>query len=93
MTQDVSQALTADAREQILNAEVAKYVSRGYTVQSVGTGQAVLSKSKRIGWFWNALLVLVTGGLWLIYVIYKALNRKHETLIISVDAFGKVSRR
>lgn len=92
-TTNAPETLTAEAREQILNVEVAKYVARGYAVQSAGGGQAVLSKNKRIGWFWNALLVLVTGGLWLIYVIYKALNRKQETVIITVDAYGKVSRR
>lgn len=85
--------LSADAIGRVLNEEVAKYVSRGYTVQSVGAGQAVLSKNKRIGWFWNTLLVLLTAGLWLIYVIYKALNRKQSTVIVTVDAYGKVSRR
>lgn len=88
-----TEPLTADAIGRILNAEVAKYVARGYSAQSVGSGQAVLSKNKRIGWFWNTLLVLVTGGLWLIYVIYKALNRKQATVIVTVDAYGRVSRR
>lgn len=87
------QSLSPDAIGRILNEEVAKYVSRGYTAQSVGSGQAVLSKNKRIGWFWNTLLVIVTGGLWLIYVIYKALNRKQSTVIVTVDAYGRVSRR
>lgn len=83
-------ALPGDARAQILNAEVAKYAQRGWTVQTVSAGQAVLSKTRRMGWFWNLLLVLVTGGLWLIYVIYRALNRKVDTLIITVDAQGSV---
>lgn len=85
-----SGALSADARTQILNAEVAKYAQRGWTVQTVNAGQAVLSKTRRMGWFWNLLLVLLTGGLWLIYVIYRALNRKVDTLIITVDAQGRV---
>lgn len=83
-------ALSADARAQILNAEVATYAQRGWTVQTVNAGQAVLSKTRRMGWFWNLLLVLLTGGLWLIYVIYRALNRKVDTLIIMVDAQGNV---
>lgn len=93
MTESTIETITEDARAQILNAEIAKYASKGYTVQSSGAGQAVLTKNKRIGWFWNALLVLLTAGLWLIYVIYKALNRKQETIIITVDAYGRVSRR
>ena len=83
-------ALSADARAQLLNAEVAKYAQRGWTVQTVNAGQAVLSKTRRMGWFWNLLLVLLTGGLWLIYVIYRALNRKVDTLIITVDEQGMV---
>ena len=50
----------------------------------------MLSKNKRIGWFWNLILVILTGGLWLIYVIYRALNRKKLTAIITVDPYGKV---
>lgn len=93
MNETVRTALSEEARAQILNAEISKYVNKGYTVQSSGSGQAVLSKNKRIGWFWNAILVLLTAGLWLIYVIYKALNRKQQTVIINVDAYGKISRR
>lgn len=85
-----SGAFSADARAQLLNAEVAKCAQRGWTVQTVNAGQAVLSKTRRMGWFWNLLLVLVTGGLWLIYVIYRALNRKVDTLIITVDEQGMV---
>lgn len=93
MTQEVTPTqatIPAEGRDQILNAEVAKYVGRGYSVQSVAQGQAVLSKNKRMGWFWNTVLVLLTGGLWFIYIIYRALNRKNETVIITVDVFGKV---
>ncbi|MFD4421433.1 hypothetical protein ACFWN7_08010 [Agromyces sp. NPDC058484] len=77
-------------RSQILNAEVAKYAKRGWTVETAAAGQAVLSKNKRIGWFWNLILVILTGGLWLIYVVYRALNRKKLTAIITVDEYGRV---
>ena len=82
--------LPDDTRSQILNAEVAKYAKRGWTVETASGGQAVLSKNKRIGWFWNLILVILTGGLWLIYVIYRALNRKKLTAIITVDQYGNV---
>ena len=61
-------------------------------MQSSGNNQAVLSKNKRMGWFWNTVLVLITGGLWLIYVIYRALNRKKDTVVVTVDQYGKVRR-
>jgi activator of 2-hydroxyglutaryl-CoA dehydratase len=84
-------ALSDESRAQLLNAEVAKYAQRGWTVQSVAAGQAVVSKNKRIGWFWNLILVIVTGGLWLIYVVYRALNRKVQTVVITVDPAGRIS--
>jgi hypothetical protein len=83
-------ALSEAARTQILNAEVAKYVKDGWTVETSAGDQAVLSKNKRIGWFWNLILVLLTGGLWLIYIIYRALNRKKLTAIITIDELGRV---
>ena len=84
-------ALPDDTRSQILNAEVAKYAKRGWTVETVSSGQAVLSKNKRIGWFWNLVLIILTGGLWLIYVAYRALNRKKLTTVVTVDASGRVT--
>ena len=83
-------ALPDDTRSQILNAEVAKYVRNGWTVETSTSDQAVLSKNKRIGWFWNLILILLTAGLWLIYVVYRALNRKKLTAVITVDELGRV---
>ncbi|HEY9324225.1 MAG TPA: hypothetical protein VIP50_04775 [Agromyces sp.] len=83
-------ALSDESRAQLLNAEVAKYAQRGWTVQSVAAGQAVVSKNKRIGWFWNLILVVLTGGLWLIYVVYRALNRKVQTVVLTVDPAGRI---
>jgi hypothetical protein len=85
--------LAPEAQAQVLNAEVATYASKGWTVSSVSGGQAVLQRKKRIGWFWNLVLSIVTGGLWLIVVVVKLVNRKIETLVLSVDAYGRVSRR
>lgn len=77
----------------ILNAEVARYAARGWTVSSVQGQQAVLQRKKRIGWFWNLVLSLITAGLWLIVVIIRVVNRKIESLILTVDAYGRVSAR
>ncbi|MGG7451338.1 hypothetical protein ACQ3HE_10615 [Plantibacter auratus] len=77
----------------VLNAEVARYAARGWTVSSVQGQQAVLQRQKRIGWFWNLVLTLITGGLWLIVVIIRVVNRKIESLIVTVDAYGRISTR
>jgi hypothetical protein len=76
-----------------LNAEVARYAACGWTVSSVQGQQAVLQRQKRIGWFWNLILTLITGGLWLIVVIIRVVNRRVESLIVTVDAYGRISTR
>lgn len=47
----------------------------------------------RIGWFFNILLSIITGGLWLIVVIYKLVNRKTDRVVLTVSEDGKVIRR
>ncbi len=59
-----------------LDGAVAQYVSNGWSVESRTETQAVVSRKSRIGWFWNTILSIFTGGIWLIVVLYKVLNRK-----------------
>jgi hypothetical protein len=70
------------------NTEISNYVANGWTVESQTDFQAVLVKPHRIGWFWNILLSVVTGGLWLIVVAYRLINRKKERLVLTADEFG-----
>lgn len=86
----MSIAVDDNARSTALNAEVARYARKGWTVSSVTPGQAVLQRKKKIGVLLNVLLSIITGGLWLIVVIVRVVNRKVETKIITVDAYGKV---
>lgn len=75
-----------------LDTQVARYVARGYAVESRTASQLVLVKPRRIGWFWNTILVLVTGGLWLIYVIYRVVNRKADRVVFTLGSDDKVRR-
>ena len=86
-------AMSAEQRTEVLNAEVARYAGKGWTVNSVQGSQAVLSRKKKIGFWWNALFAVITGGLWLIVVLVRVINRKVQNLVLTVDAYGKVSRR
>jgi hypothetical protein len=86
-------SLDPAAREAALASALADYSRKGWQVTSTTPGQAILQRKKRIGWFWNLVLTLVTGGLWLIVVIVRLVNRKTETRVLVVDAFGKVSER
>ncbi|WP_226654982.1 DUF2510 domain-containing protein [Leifsonia sp. LS1] len=80
-------------REANLRNAVAAWAAQGWTVNYVHGDQAVVKRQRRMGWFWNTVLVLVTGGLWLIYVIYRALNRLEDIVVLNVDAYGNVHRR
>lgn len=67
----------------MLDQKVAEYVAKGYAVESRSDTQAVVSRKKRIGWFANTVLTVLTGGLWLIVVLYKLINRKTERVVLS----------
>jgi hypothetical protein len=83
-------ALSADVRAQLLNSVIAAQAQAGWTVQTMSEGQAILSRNKRIGWALNLLLAFLTFGIWLIVVLVQIVNRKKETLIVTVDKFGNV---
>ncbi|MFN3865932.1 MAG: hypothetical protein ACK4MD_04370 [Demequina sp.] len=75
-----------------MDAEVARYVARGYGVESRTRSQVVLVRTRRMGWFWNSILVLVTGGLWLIYVVYRLANRKVDRVVLTSSGRGSFRR-
>lgn len=85
--------LSDESRAARLNAEVASYASKGWTVSSVTPGQAVLQRKKKIGFLINLILSVLTGGLWLIVVLVRVVNRKIESIILTVDVHGNVRRR
>lgn len=67
----------------MLDQLVAEHVNKGWSVESRTETQAVVSRKSRIGWFWNVVLSVVTGGLWLIVVLYKVINRKVERKVLT----------
>jgi hypothetical protein len=86
--------VSTDALDQAaLNSEVAKYVARGYAVESSAPGQVILSKKARIGVFWNIVLSILTGGLWLVVVAFKLINRKTSRVALTVNENGQVVSR
>lgn len=78
-----------EARQAVIGADVLTAVRDDWTVQSLGAGQAVRFHAKQTGLF----LVLMTGGRRLFWIVYRALNRKTMTLIVSVDAYDRVTHR
>jgi hypothetical protein len=76
----------------MLDQAVAQHVNNGWTVESRTDTQAVLTKKKRIGWMWNIIFTILTGGLWAIVVFFKLVNRKVERKVITVDGAGNLVR-
>ena len=75
-----------------LDAQVAQYVAKGFAVESRTESQAVLVKRSRIGLFWNVLLTVVTGGLWLIVIAYRLINRKSSRVVLTAREDGRTVR-
>lgn len=67
----------------MLDQKVAEYVAKGYAVESRTDTQAVMTRKPRLGWFWNILLTVLTGGLWLVVVFFKLVNRKVERVVLT----------
>ena len=87
-----SNELNLEQRQEILQLEIRKYVSRGYTVQSISGTQAVLSKKKKIRVLMHIVLALLTFGLWLIIPLIQIINRKQSTILLAVDQLGNVRK-
>lgn len=66
-----------------LDGAVAQYVSNGWSVESRTETQAIVTRKARIGWFINTLLSIFTGGIWLLVVLYKVINRKVERKVLT----------
>lgn len=76
-----------------LDNHVRSYAHKGFTVESRTDTQAVLTKKQTIGWFWNIILSFVTCGLWLLVVLYRLINRKHDRIILTMDENGSVRKQ
>lgn len=72
-----------------MNAALLPWVARGWQVASVSGDYATLIRRSRNGWF-NVLAVLITCGLWLIYVVYRVMNPTVDTVVLKVDDFGNI---
>ncbi|MDR6868766.1 hypothetical protein J2Y69_003390 [Microbacterium resistens] len=98
------EALAADLRadrlaregDAALNAEVAKYARQGYTVTDRAPGQVILQRKKPIGLFYILVMILLAVtiiGLILLFPILRMVNRKMETIVLTLDTTGRVKTR
>lgn len=84
-------SLPPDELRLILEGEIAKWARKGWRVTGTAFGrQAILSRSKWSILWRDLLLVLFTAGLWLIYMLYRALIGRSTSIVVIVDRFGTV---
>jgi hypothetical protein len=86
-------ALTTEQRSDILNREVARWVSNGWGTESVASTQAVLFKKRKARILLNLVLTVITGGLWGIVWIVLAVRGGGKRQVIFVNETGAVERR
>jgi hypothetical protein len=82
--------LTDEERRRILDRAVAKYVEHGYSVRSNDGRRAVVAKRQSVNVLLNLLLVLVTGGIWLIFLALRLLNWPTDRAVLTVDPSGEL---
>ena len=79
-------------RRDILQREIAAYVKRGFVVQSQTDTTAQLVKRKKFSFLWALLWFLLAGVGLVVYLIWYAAKRD-QSVYLSVDEVGRVSRR
>ena len=62
----------------------------GYTVKSNDGRQAVVAKRQSVNVLLNLLLVIITGGIWLIILALRLLNWPTDRAVLTVDASGEL---
>ncbi|WP_375390107.1 hypothetical protein [uncultured Amnibacterium sp.] len=82
--------LSDDERRRILDRAVAKYVQHGYSIRSNDGRRAVVAKRQSVNVLLNLLLVLVTGGIWLIFLALRLLNWPTDRAVLTVDPTGEL---
>jgi CHASE1-domain containing sensor protein len=87
MNNELSQAELDDR----LFARVAVLARDQWQVESKTSNSVILSRPKKIKFWLNLLLSLITGGLWLIYVLYRVVNRQRESRIVRISKDGIIS--
>jgi len=87
MTPDTELPLTYKERQ--LYAAIARLSTDGWRLLSVGGDRATLTRPPRNGLV-HAFMVLITFGLWMIFIIYRALHPVEDTMVLEVNKVGHV---
>lgn len=82
--------LTEAERRAVLERAVDAYVQEGYTLESLSSWQAVVTRRQRVRIGVNLALTIVTAGFWLVILALRLLNWPVDRAVLSVDAHGRL---
>ena len=83
--------LNKDQIKDRLLARVATHARDGWQVESHFEDSVILSRPKKIRFWLHFFLALCTGGISLIYVVYRVINRERESRTIRISPSGQIS--
>ena len=75
-------------RRKILEDAVATYVRHGYSVALSTPHRAVVQRPQQVKVMLNLGLTLITGGVWLVILAVRLLNRPVDRVELAVDEWG-----
>ena len=75
-------------RREILDDAVAVYVRHGYSVALSSPHRAVVQRPQQVKVLLSLGLTLITGGVWLVVLALRMLNRPVDRVVLTVDEWG-----
>lgn len=75
-------------RRAILDDAVAAYVRHGYSVALASPHRAVVQRPQQVKVMLSLGLTLITGGVWLVILALRLLNRPVDRVVLTVDEWG-----
>lgn len=73
-----------------LQREVARLVFEGWAVEERLDDLVVLSRRILVPVWFNALLLVVTAGIWIVFVLLQVLFPTIERSVVRIDAAGRI---
>ena len=89
--EQTAQAVPIEARHAALQQAIGEYLAQGYRVLSQTDTTAQLVKPKQFGTLWF-ILWLLTGVLWIVYLVYYLAVKREGRVYLQVDPSGVVHR-
>ena len=83
------QEVSLETRRAALQQEIGRYVRQGYQVVSQTDTTAQLLKPKQFATLWF-ILWLLTGVVWIFYLLYHLAMKREGRIYLEVDAYGTV---